>query len=164
MEVSYELHALAALSPKKKSGYFFRRRLNMPQSWYGRFGEDKNVLSQLGFEPRIFQLVTYLLCCKTMMFRIQSNAIYFLRKQLLVLIKWRWTFSVVVITCPQMPRPVSLVCLGRSKYIEIKTHVAANLHSVQSMSITYDANNSRNSPSQCFPKLFCSRTPLGFEK
>jgi hypothetical protein len=164
----------------------------MPQSWYGRFGEDKNVLSQLGFELRIFQLVTYLrglskkyptiffpavsndervgklsvvvLCCKTIMFRIQSNAIYFLRKELFVLIKWRWTFSVVVVTCPQMPRPVSLVCLGRSKYIEIKTHVAANLHSVQSMSITYDVNNSRNSPSQCFRNLFCSRTPFGFEK
>ena len=45
--------------PKKESRHPLHRDLGGPQSWYGRFGKEKNLFSLTGFEPRIVYPVAY---------------------------------------------------------------------------------------------------------
>jgi len=42
MEVSGQLHTLAALSPEKEPLVPLDRKLDKPQSWSGHGGEEKN--------------------------------------------------------------------------------------------------------------------------
>jgi hypothetical protein len=51
MEVSGQLHALAALPLGKEPPYPLDRRLGGPQSRSGRGGEEKNSQPPLGLEP-----------------------------------------------------------------------------------------------------------------
>jgi hypothetical protein len=43
MDVSSQLHALAAVLPGKGSGNAQIRRLTGLKNWYGHFGEKKNI-------------------------------------------------------------------------------------------------------------------------
>jgi hypothetical protein len=54
MEVSGQLHTSAALPPRKEPQYPLDRRLWGPQSQYGCFRVDRNLLSLPGIEPRPF--------------------------------------------------------------------------------------------------------------
>jgi len=40
------------LYPREGTPYSLNRRLDRPQTQFVRFGEDKNLLFQLGFKPR----------------------------------------------------------------------------------------------------------------
>jgi hypothetical protein len=55
MEVSVQLHALAALPPGKSPWYPLNRGLGGPQSQYRHSGEDKNSQPLLRLEPPIIQ-------------------------------------------------------------------------------------------------------------
>jgi hypothetical protein len=55
MEVSGQLHALAALPPGKEPWYPLDRRLGGSQSRSGRGGEEKNSQPLPGIEPPIIQ-------------------------------------------------------------------------------------------------------------
>jgi hypothetical protein len=48
MEVSGQLHAPAALPSGKQSPVPTAQKLGGPQSWYGRYEEEKNLLPLLG--------------------------------------------------------------------------------------------------------------------
>jgi hypothetical protein len=54
MEVSSQLRALAALSPRKEPRYPLDRRLGGPQSRCGHCGEKKNLMSLPGIKPQFF--------------------------------------------------------------------------------------------------------------
>jgi hypothetical protein len=58
MEVSGQLHAPAALPPRKRPWYPLDRRLGEPYSRSGHGGEEKNSQSMPRLEPPITQLVT----------------------------------------------------------------------------------------------------------
>ena len=58
MAICGQHHAPVVVPPGKKHRYPFNTRLGGPQSRSERFGEDKNLVSLPGFEPRIIQLVT----------------------------------------------------------------------------------------------------------
>jgi hypothetical protein len=58
MEVSGQLHALAALPPGKEPPYPLDRRLVGPQSRCGRCGEGKNLLPLSGIESRFLDRPT----------------------------------------------------------------------------------------------------------
>jgi hypothetical protein len=53
MEVSGQLHAMAALPPAKELWYPLDRKLGGPQSQSGRGGEEKNSQPLQGQEPPI---------------------------------------------------------------------------------------------------------------
>jgi hypothetical protein len=55
MEVNDQLHAPAALPPRKEPRYPLARKMGGPQSRSGRGGEEKNSLG--GLEPPIIQPV-----------------------------------------------------------------------------------------------------------
>jgi hypothetical protein len=57
MEVSCQLHALAALPPGKSPWYPLDMRLGGPQSQSGRGGEEDNSQPLPGLEPQIIQPV-----------------------------------------------------------------------------------------------------------
>jgi hypothetical protein len=53
MEVNCVLYGLATLAAGRNSQFLFNRRLDMPQSWYGHFGEEllkTNHLNKLKFK------------------------------------------------------------------------------------------------------------------
>jgi hypothetical protein len=52
MEVSGQLHAAAALPPRKSPSYPFGRRLGGLQSRFGRGGEEMNSQPPPGIEPQ----------------------------------------------------------------------------------------------------------------
>ena len=53
MEVSGEIHATVALTPGKEPQYTLNGRINGTQRRHGRVGEEKNILSLLGFHPLV---------------------------------------------------------------------------------------------------------------
>jgi len=55
--VSDELHNQGAFLPGKEGPYPLNKRIGEPQTRYGRFAEERNLLSILEFEPWIFQSV-----------------------------------------------------------------------------------------------------------
>jgi hypothetical protein len=57
MEVNGQLHAPAALPPRKSSWYPLDRRLSGPQSRVGRRGEEKNSQPLPGLETPLTQPV-----------------------------------------------------------------------------------------------------------
>lgn len=48
---------LLTLAAGKSTQYLSNRRLDEPQSWFGCFGEQLNLLHMLLFRPKIFQSV-----------------------------------------------------------------------------------------------------------
>jgi hypothetical protein len=48
---------LVSLAAGKSTKYLFNRKLDGPQSWFGRFGEQLNLLPVLLFRPKIVQTV-----------------------------------------------------------------------------------------------------------
>ena len=58
MEVNGLPDGPAALLLSKCRRYPLNRRLGVPRGWCRGFGEEKNLLSLLGLEPRILQAVT----------------------------------------------------------------------------------------------------------
>jgi hypothetical protein len=57
MQASGQLHAPVAFSREELLAYPFNRRVDGPQSRFGRFGEDKFTLTLLGFESKIFKAI-----------------------------------------------------------------------------------------------------------
>jgi hypothetical protein len=55
MGMSGHLHASAVLTPTRNPQYPLNRKLGGPQSRFGRFGEEKNLLPRAEFEPRTVQ-------------------------------------------------------------------------------------------------------------
>jgi hypothetical protein len=62
MEVSGQLHVPAALPPGKNPQYPFNERVGGPHSRFRRFGEQKNLLPLMRFEPPIIHPVARSLC------------------------------------------------------------------------------------------------------
>jgi len=58
MEVSGQIHALAAFYQGKKPGYPLNINLRGPQNQYGWFGRTENLLPLTGFEPSTIQSAT----------------------------------------------------------------------------------------------------------
>jgi hypothetical protein len=58
MEVKCGLYGLATLAAGRSIHFLFNRRMDMPQSWFGRFGEEINFLPLLLFKPKIIQSVS----------------------------------------------------------------------------------------------------------
>jgi hypothetical protein len=52
------LYGLATLAAGRSIQFLFNRRLDMPQSWFGHFGEEINLLPLLLFKPKIIQSVS----------------------------------------------------------------------------------------------------------
>jgi hypothetical protein len=57
MEASCGLYGLAALAAGRSTQYLFNRRLDGPQSWFGHFGEELNLLHLLLFKPKTIRPV-----------------------------------------------------------------------------------------------------------
>jgi hypothetical protein len=58
-EVSGTFHTLTALSPGKEPCCPLNRRLDVSHSWYGHFGDEKNSLVPVRFEPWIIHPSQY---------------------------------------------------------------------------------------------------------
>jgi len=75
MEVNGYLYALVGLTPLKKKVYPLQERLCLPQDWYGRFGEGKNLLSLTKSNPGSFSPRSTLPCLWNRRFKIKIRSV-----------------------------------------------------------------------------------------
>ena len=97
-EVGGQLQAPVELTSGQSPWYPLRRRLAGPKNWSGRFGEQKNLFSMPGIEPRFLGRgalsMVYRLC-----YPVSDLCVEFA-----VLLKWVWYVQCEDLNCSELSR------------------------------------------------------------